>query len=192
MKKYSLLLALTLIAGLAQAAVYKWVDSQGNVHFSDSPHSGAQQIEVPPSQLYSSPPPAPAQDNQSQDQQSGNQEIQDNQNNAEQNNNSPISGYQSLTIIQPVDQATVRNNQGMVSVASRVVPNRLQQGDRFQLIYDGEPLGSPQITSSFILNNVYRGTHTISIQIVDSNGKVQISSDTVTFYMHRAIKGKTS
>ena len=42
-------LLLLLMGGVTLAAVYKWVDESGRVHFGDSPppESDAQQVEVP-------------------------------------------------------------------------------------------------------------------------------------------------
>ena len=45
-----LFLLVTLLAGGAQAEIYKWVDANGNVHYSDSPPPGdsAQQVQLAP------------------------------------------------------------------------------------------------------------------------------------------------
>ncbi len=44
------LLLAVLVAPLAQAEVYRWVDEDGTVHYSDEPHEGgdkAEQVDVP-------------------------------------------------------------------------------------------------------------------------------------------------
>jgi len=44
----ALLVVTTLLAtGAAQAEVYRWVDENGEVHFSDRPRSGANTVRVP-------------------------------------------------------------------------------------------------------------------------------------------------
>ncbi|MGH8399705.1 MAG: DUF4124 domain-containing protein, partial [Gammaproteobacteria bacterium] len=53
-----LLLAMTTFAQADQ--VYKWVDAQGNVHYSDKPHPGAQKVKIAPPQSYSAPNIGPA------------------------------------------------------------------------------------------------------------------------------------
>ena len=40
------------------ATVYKWVDDNGVVHFSDQPNPKAQKIEVAGAQTYAAPAPA--------------------------------------------------------------------------------------------------------------------------------------
>ncbi len=73
----------------------------------------------------------------------------------------------------------------MVITAITEPPN-LFDGDNFQLLLDGTPIGKPQANSVFQLNAVDRGTHTVAMQIVNKEGEVLISSEPVTFFMHRA------
>lgn len=63
----ALVLAFALAASAAQAQVYKWTDANGQVHYSDSAPSNAQQIKgpTPPSDTTApapnaAPPPAAA------------------------------------------------------------------------------------------------------------------------------------
>lgn len=48
MRVAPILLAALLVAPWATAGIYRWVDSQGNVHFDAQPRPGAEQIEVRP------------------------------------------------------------------------------------------------------------------------------------------------
>src|SRR5271154_797219 len=60
MRTVLLLAALgTCWALAAQATVYRWVDADGVVHFSDQPHQGATEIQVQEPQTYSAPKAAP-------------------------------------------------------------------------------------------------------------------------------------
>ncbi len=43
-----LLLCFLLLPGLAGAEIYRWTDANGQVHFSEKPAAGAEQIEVKP------------------------------------------------------------------------------------------------------------------------------------------------
>ncbi|PTS83107.1 DUF4124 domain-containing protein [Pseudomonas sp. HMWF032] len=43
-----ILLSLMLLPGLAMAEIYRWTDANGQVHFSQRPAPGAQQVEVKP------------------------------------------------------------------------------------------------------------------------------------------------
>lgn len=166
MQKIMFFWVLLLAASVAQGQIYKWTDEQGNVHFSDKPHKGAEKIELPQVQTYS-PPPLP-------------EPIQV----AEEADEGEERAYETVKITQPENQATLRDNQGLVHVAVALSPD-LKPGDRIQLIYDGEKLGPPQKTPNFILNNVLRGAHSIAVQIEDSEGQVLATSEPVTIYMHR-------
>lgn len=159
--------ALLLLINPLQAEIYKWVDDNGSVHFSDKPRPGAETITLTPTQTYSPPktteplPPEP--------------EI------TRQTNPT----YTKIMIVQPQDQETIRSNPGLLSVITRVEPE-LNMGDKLQLIYDGSPVGSPQTEPAFTLKRIYRGSHTLQLQVINEAGKVVGSSDTITIFMHQA------
>ena len=162
--------SLLLMMSTLQAEIYKWVDGDGNVHFSDKPRPGAETITLPPTQTFS--PPAATEP-------------------AATTPDIPrktVPTYTKIMIVQPQDQETVRNNQGIVSVISRIEPE-LNKGDTLQLLYDGSPVGEPQTEPVFTLNQVYRGRHTLQLQILNESGSVIGSSDTITIFMHRARVG---
>jgi hypothetical protein len=60
MNKCVLTVVLMSIVCVSYAQIYKWTDSQGVIHFSDTPHDGAQKLNIPDAQTYS--PPSPKQD----------------------------------------------------------------------------------------------------------------------------------
>lgn len=90
-----------------------------------------------------------------------------------------------VEIIQPMDQATLRDNTGSVYIEGRITP-RFQRGFRVQLIFNGLAYGEPQNTAVFILRDVDRGEHTIQLELIDQNGKLIAVSSVSTFYLHRA------
>ena len=145
------------------STVYKWSDSNGSVIFSDKPHPGAQEIQIPNIQTYSAPkiPQAILPD----DSKSEDQEI-----------------TYKVSIVQPEDQITIRNPQGYVSVILEVMPP-LKNGNKVQLLVDDSPVGSPQDSTVFALQNILRGSHTIVAKVLNSKNKVLTTSDPITFYM---------
>jgi len=161
-----ILIILLIISGTLNAEVYKWTDASGDVHFSDKPHPGAEKIDLPEVQMYSTPPIPPS--------------IPDNK----QAENDSQSVYKNLAIMQPQDQATIRNNEGHLSLIAQASPG-LKPGDKFQLLYDGTTLGEPQIAPVFTLKDINRGSHTLVVQIINAEGKVLISSQSTTIFMHR-------
>lgn len=171
MKKLVLVVVCMFLFCVAYAQIFKWTDSQGVVHFSDQPHPGAKQLNMPDTQ--SSTPPAS---------QSGSAPAQD-----EQKTEQASSGedkYRKLVIIQPINDATIRNNQGYIVVVVEMEPD-LAGGDKLQMIFDGTPLGEPQSSTLFQLNGINRGTHTIAIQIIKPDGTTLLTSDVITIHLHR-------
>lgn len=168
MKKLYAFLSLITIISTSFADIYKWVDSNGNTHFSDTPHQGAEKLNIPDAQSYS-PPAAQHIDDKSLTGKSGEQKEHH---------------YSNVAVVQPDNGATIRNNQGYVEVTAQVEP-KLMEGDQIQLIFDGSPLGEPQPILHFQLSNIYRGSHTIAVQVIDVEGNALASSDPITIYMFR-------
>ena len=167
MKRIGVVVSLAFIACVSFAQVYKWTDSQGVIHFSDTPHAGAETINNIQTQGYSSPPIP-----------SSVPSIQNPSTTKKQET------YTKLAITQPADQSTIRNNQGYVVVTIEVEP-QLLPGNSIQILFDGKAQGTPQNSLMFQLNGIYRGSHTIAVQILDANGEVLKTSPPVTIFMQR-------
>jgi hypothetical protein len=171
MNRLAMGFSLMTILGASYGEIYKWTDNQGIVHFSDHPHEGSETVKLPESQTYS-PPVAP-------------NSATPEGNNPKKNTETPEDHtYTLLAITQPIDQSTIRNNQGYVAVAAQIEPE-LVGGDSLQLLFDGAPIGKPQPDLLFQLNGVYRGTHTIAVQVVDKDNEVLNTSESITIYMQR-------
>lgn len=154
----------------AVAAVYKWTDENGLVHFSDEPHPGAERLNVGQPAVYSPPPvhsPPPI------NLQSG------------QKATSTVTGYGDFGIVQPRPGATIRNNPGTIIVRFGIEPE-LRQDDHIRVLLDGQSVDTgPSTATTVELHRVNRGTHTLSAVIEDKAGKVLARASPVTFYMHR-------
>lgn len=160
-----------LISIPAGATIYRWTDSSGQVHFTDEPHEGAVTVDLPPVQMYSPPPQEPNKEDSSQAKQPDDDE-------------SLSPSYKAVKIVQPIPDATIRNNQGLVPILVEFEP-KLRKNDKVQLIYDDKPMGEPQNSGTFTLTNVFRGSHTVSVQVLSEDGSVINESEPVTFFMHR-------
>lgn len=177
MKQCFLFLTMLLLINPLRAEIYKWTDSNGNVHFSDKPHAGAQIITIKPTQTYSP---------SSQVEPSISPAIEEGED--EDENEASPTGYTKIMIAQPQDQETLRNNQRMVSVIADIEPE-LKKGDTIQLLFDGSPAGPPQTTPAFILNGVNRGSHTLSLQVLNAESATIGTSQSITFFMHQTVRG---
>lgn len=168
MNKLVQIALLMLIICAANAQIYKWTDSKGNVHFTDVPHDGAEQIKLPESQTYSAPVVP----------------VDTVKETLETEEKAKQRTYTKVLITQPDNEATIRNNQGYVEITVQLEPE-LTPGDLVQLLIDGSPVGEPQAGLSFQVSGIDRGAHTVGVQVVTAAGTVISSSETNTFFMHR-------
>lgn len=155
---------LVITASVAEAAVYKWVDEHGNVHFSDTPRQGAEEVRVPPAQTYSAPklpatPPSVPRDA------------------------AKAPDYQRFELIAPENEATIRDNLGALTVSFALDPG-LKPGHQIQLLLDGQVQTTGQKVTVNV-QNVHRGSHSLQGQVIDTRGKVVMSTQTITVHMHR-------
>lgn len=158
----------TLGAGPGAAAIYQSTDEQGNVVFTDEPRSGAKPVDLRPLPTYSAPKsrvPEPASDSARQP---------------------AAAGYTGLRIQQPAQDATIRDNTGAVPVAATIEPSlNKAAGHRLQFFLDGQPVGEAGTSTRTTLTNIDRGSHQVSVAVLDASGKELKRSDSVTFYLHR-------
>lgn len=173
----SLLLFFTgcLILSASHADIFKWTDSQGNVHFSDTPRQGAVKLNLPETQSFSAPTPTPPSPEETSEPERSGKQME--------------HVYTKILIEQPQNEETIRNNQGSIAVSVKVTPE-LMPGDKVQLILDGTPIGEPQPALQFGLNGVNRGSHTLAVQIVDKSGNVMSTSDSITVFLFRPTVGR--
>ena len=166
-----LLLSLTLPLQAAQT-VYRWVDAQGVIHFSDQPQPGAQsetlQMTTPP--LGTPTPAAPVQTNQP----------------TQAAQSSPPETAYTLELTSPKDQETLWNNEGQIPLKARVLPFTPKQGFQIKVLLDGQQTSTLTNQLPVSLSNVERGAHQIQLQLLDKDGKVLASSSSITVYLHKA------
>jgi hypothetical protein len=166
-----LLTLVFVVPSLAQG-VYKWEDENGQVHYSDVPHEGAEEIELQPVQTFSLPAVTSASDATKD----GNADTED----------QVAPGYASLAITSPSMEETIWNTGGKVTVNMSLQPS-LQMGHSIRLFLDGQMLVDlPTKASSVQLSEVYRGEHKVSAEVQNENGQVLIKADPVTFFYHQS------
>ena len=175
------LVSLAMATGAAAAGkIYRTVDAYGNVTYTDVPPRADQSsttVELDPLNSFetkaASTPDA--------------RQLWIVQNEAEAPVEAVVLEYEFLRIKSPSNDATVRNNAGNLSIATTVSP-QLQPGHSLRLLLDG----SPQETSrnaEFTLNNVDRGTHRLSVEIVDEAGSVLLTSEASVVHLMRYSAG---
>jgi len=165
--KPALLLALLLVALPAAAEVYTYVDESGNRVFTDQPRSGsdAKRVELAPSNAMSAgpvairaePPAAPAM---------------------------AVPHYSLLRILVPEPDATIRDGDGNLIVTVTSEPNLLP-GHNYRLYLDGKLVGAPTRSPVFPLATLDRGTHQLSVEIIDAGNVVLERTPSQPFHVQR-------
>jgi hypothetical protein len=165
------LLGLLLVAPAMAEGVYKWVDDNGQVHYSDMPQEGATEIELRPPQTFRSSSAARK-----------SAAATDSEADADGDGDEQDQGYESLAITSPNVEETIWNTGGEVNVSLSLQPG-LKAGHRIRLFMDGQLLADlPPRASSMKLSEVYRGEHILEAEVRDEKGETQIKSDPVTFF----------
>jgi hypothetical protein len=164
---------LLLAAAAAPAGpTYRWVDAQGQVHYSDRPVEGAVEVELPGITSYTPPAidtaeipsqpaaePAPA-------------------------GEGPVAPT-AVYITAPEPDETLWNLGGRLPVAVTVEPE-LAPGMRINLYLDGNRVvdGDPG-RLAFELEEIYRGEHSLSAAVEDPSGSEILRSDPIRFFVQQ-------
>jgi hypothetical protein len=165
-------IALLALAGAAYAQAYRWVDEDGVVHYSDRPHEGAEQIQLPTTTRSSSSTYTPTPRTRPTTANTEQEEVEEEQ---------PFS-YESITIASPAAEETLWNIEGILNVTVDLQPS-LERGHRVRVYFDG----TPQLVDglNFQIPEVYRGAHNVQVEILDQTGKLMIRSLPNRFYVQQ-------
>lgn len=153
----------------AQAEVYRWKDADGNVIFSDKPHDGAQIIELGPTTVIPGEPASPPAD-------TGNE--------TEAGASQPTS-YQSIAVVAPADDETLRDQQAVAVDVAIDPPLHTERGHRVVLYVDGVAVDEPADSPHFTLPGMARGSHQLAAAVVDAAGVELIRSTATVFHLHK-------
>lgn len=166
------MLALLAAAPAAAQDVWRWVDENGTVHFSDKPREGAERVRVRAVQGYESGVTATP---QARDATAPLEEGDD-----------PVNPYRSVRIVAPEHDGAVWATGGGLTVLVEVQP-ALRSGDRIQLQLNGEVvLGTPVASTSIQITGLIRGPHTLQASIIAADGQVLLFSEDVNFNVLQA------
>lgn len=171
MHKCLVLAGLSLLAATATAAtdIYRWVDENGVIHYSDSPHPGAEKVVLADTPRPSATPRAYA---------ASQRTLPTNGEPAQP----AASRYENLAVVQPAPEETLWNLEGRLSVRLDLQP-ALRPGDRVRVYLDGEAREVSGL--QFELQEVYRGTHNLQAEVVTASGEPLIRSEAIRFYVHQ-------
>jgi len=152
---------------LAAESGYRIVHPDGTVEFTDQPVEGAEPISLPEVPTYSIP-------------------ASGNKGNADTSAAKPKQDQnvtRNIAISRPGREETVWFNERGMAVAVSVSPS-LAKGEQVIIRLDGSEVARGA-TTSFTLQDVYRGTHVLSAALADNDGAVISESSPITFFMRQ-------
>ncbi len=174
MRSLLILVGLALcISVFAQDRVYKRVNPDGSVEYSDQPIEDAEVMKVPKGSTFTMPSTSVGSRSSS---------------NRSQSNADTSASYESLEISSPKNDEAIRSNEGRVTALAKSVPS-LIRGHSFRWRMDGRVLHQEISSPVLQMTSVNRGTHNLEVDIVDADGKVVISSEKIVFHLQRVSVG---
>jgi hypothetical protein len=165
MRKWLILLSALFGTTATGAPAWTWVDADGTVHFSDRPEPGARQVELAGAQGFGS---AGATRTVAR---------------ATEQADSPAP-YRVIDIVSPAEQETLRGIGSVMTVQVRFQPD-LQPGHRYDVLFDGQRRNVNTVNPRVSLTEIFRGSHTLQIVVIDSAGTEVMRSPSRTFFVQQ-------
>lgn len=162
-----LIALLAMITLQASAEVFTYIDAQGNRVYTDQPRGNAKRVPLATSNRMPANPTAAAPITA-----------------AKKSPEQPLFHYDMLRVLVPEPDATIRSSAGEVIVSVTSEPG-LQAGHRYRLLLDGKATGEPGLSPVFPLSNIDRGSHSLSVEILDAQGRTIERTANQPFHMLR-------
>jgi hypothetical protein len=171
MRIFLLLIGISIALSAQAEAVYKSVDEDGNVIYTDAPTSDAEKIQLKNVQPIETAP-------------------------VETTESSPVQEpqektYTKLEITSPKEGDSIYDNSGIINISLSVVPAlRAREGDKLILHMDGQQIDESK-RNQFNLNGIEPGRHSFVAIIINKEEKELKRSTpvTLTLYRHRGRGG---
>lgn len=167
MRGLPLLILLGVCASAWSATVYKWVDDNGVVHFSDQPNPKAEKLQISGAQTYGAASAASAA--------------------APAVTNPPPAAAPAVCVIDSPQQGQVFLD--TFSITGHVTLAHLGDGAQTILRMDGADISGLLSAGSFALSQVDRGDHTLTLQVTTDRGEVTCQANSVTFSIRQRSGG---
>jgi len=166
----TILLAVTLITLNAHAQMYKGVDAEGNVVYSDKPFTDAKQF-TPPAITVVEPIEVPVK-----------KEAPVNEEDA-----ATETIYKSFSISAPKDDETIRNVPNL-SVSLKLNPKlNTKEGHTIWLFMDGKPLIKNSKSLLLQVGRADRGAHTLQAHVRNKKGQVIKQTSSITIHIKNSV-----
>ena len=151
-------------SSLCAAEIYRVINSDGTISYSDQPPSDgiADQVALP--DLFILPSvEVPKVSVPNSDQKA---ELK----------------LKSVRIHSPMDEEVIRGPDNRLNIIVSVSPS-IEENERLQLFHNGSPYGSAQSSGQWDLARLAPGTQKFSVQLVTTGGEIHGQSSTFTVYV---------
>jgi len=167
-----LLLAILAITFSASATLYKGLDDEGNVTYSDKPFTNSKQFTPPSLTIMDAPKVQPKKENDKKPEEKA-------------------FKYTRLSITTPKNNEVFWNRPQLM-VAMKVTPAlNVAAGHTIWLLLDGKPLVKKSRSLLLPINHADRGEHQLQAQIRDKKGKIIKRSKSVTVHIKYSVIQKS-
>ncbi len=146
--------------------VYKTVDEEGNIIFTDRPSENSEEIKLQELQTINNPNPI--------------------KNKPPTQATNPIdvgNVYSRFIITNPAQGSGIRDNAGNITISVSLEPS-LRLGHKIVFTMDGNEVSKGDSNNAAV-NNLSRGAHTIGARVIDEKGNTLISTSS-SFSLLRA------
>ena len=157
--------------------LYRVVDKNGNVSYSDTPSPGAKEIVMDevPSISFKTPK----------------FEFKNLEEQSKTDTSLDTSYYTNISFLDLPQDGVIRNNAGIAPLTASLEPT-LANGHFLKFYIDGKLIGRQQKEITITAENIEYGPHTASFIVVAANGVKIQRSDTVKFNLLHVVRKKTS
>lgn len=155
---------LSLVSLDSLAEVYKLVDEDGNITYTDQPASAADTATLAKLSPLNQIPTLLA--------------------STDDGETERFAGYSSALIVSPENDSIIPHSQISIIIQLSLSP-QLQAGHRVQFWFDGAPQGQPVAATAYQIDNIERGSHSLSARVFNSQGQLLISTPSVEVHVKR-------
>lgn len=167
--RVSLFFALLLTSLLASAqSIYKTVDEEGRVTYSDQPPKQSQKAESPELPPVNSVPE---------------QQVSRSNDARERDTETEPEVQYAIELVSPQSEASIPPGQRDLPISVYLEP-ALQPDHTLIYYLDNEPIAETR-SLQHTVQEIIRGTHTIQVEVLDAQGQSLSSSNSVTIHVHR-------
>ena len=163
-----LIIPALLVTFTSDAGLYKGLDEEGNVVYSDKPFADSEKFTPPPITVIQAPKVPPKEENPEEQ---------------------PVAEttYTKLSIVAPTNDQTIWNESQLI-VSLRLAPALdTAAGHTTWLLMDGKPLVKNSQSLALQIGRSDRGSHTLTAQVRNKNGKVLKSSRSITVHIKNTV-----